>query len=76
METEPELGALHFRALVEATNEGIVSADSSGQVVSCELEEMTLEARAGAERVREIVRGLRSFSRAIRIDPWPSISSP
>jgi PAS domain S-box-containing protein len=34
VETEPELGALHFRALVEATNEGIVSADSSGRIVS------------------------------------------
>jgi PAS domain S-box-containing protein len=44
--------------------EGIRQLPGAGTAALRELEEMAVEAREGAERVRKIVRGLKTFSRA------------
>jgi PAS domain S-box-containing protein len=49
--------------------EGIRQLPEAGTAALRELEEMTVEAREGAERVRKIVRGLKTFSRGDEAHP-------
>jgi len=49
--------------------EGIRQLPGPGTAAVRDLEEMTVEAREGAERVRKIVRGLKTFSRGDEAQP-------